>query len=180
VLQLVILSFLLQVLNGAPNPVSEPTGYGSIATGELHAKSIWKYSYSIVITPEAIKEVPESFNTIDYLREMVQSYSKEASNAVEKLEMLEEEAKEKKFVVPERFINSNLKAARDLNKVLVVKVKEFFENLKKLQKVDENLKEKIRVIGLLTERIELLYLSSHDFYIRTTNFIPFEIKVIKR
>ncbi len=176
-LLLVILSFLLQAHNGvvgAPQPLTTSTS----SREEVKSNAITRYGYSISITPPSIKELPISFDMKDFVREEVESFSQKVSSSIEKLEELEEEAKEKNFVVPLRFIESSLRSAKDLRLLFNVEKKKVEKMLKKNKLTHEDL-TLLKNLRLLGDRIELLYLNSKNYYRSTTHFVPFKVILLK-
>ncbi len=170
-LLLVILLSLLLVPNLAAAQMP------SAVTAAVHP--LEGYSYSAVITPEAIKEIPIEVNPVIVVMNEVRSYADSVSNSIKLLRKLYTEAKQKKFVVPLRFIAGNLKAANDLAKLFYADKHRMVMDLKKKRRLTEKIKEEAKVLRLYAERIELLTLSSEEFYRETTHFVPFEVKVLK-
>ena len=170
-LLLVILLSLLLVPDAGAGQMS------TAVTAPVHP--LRGFSYSVVITPEAIKEIPVKVDPVQELQNEVENYAERVSAAVENLRKLYGEAKAKNFVVPLRFIEGNIKAVDDLTRIFYKKLKEIQDKLEKAGKITPEIEEKVRVIRMLAERIEMLTLSSREFYKQTTNFVPFRVRILK-
>ncbi len=148
----------------------------SSVTGEVR-QPLGYYSYSAEITPEAISEIPIKVDPLSDLKTEIDGYVRSVSSSIERIEGLYREALNKNFIVPTRFIEGNLRAAKDLKKIFEKELGKVYEGIEKGASLEE-LRSEVRVLRLLAERIEMLYLSSEEFYRRTTNFVPFRVRVL--
>jgi len=180
VLLLVILLFSLQVHNlYGGSPVTSPTRK---EVSEVARKLKFPFSYySLSVTPEGNLSLPLEFDFRKYVKGEIKEYSTRVSEAILNLEDLKKKAEEKNFVVPLRFIEANLRAARDLYELFKGNIEEIDELLKgplHHREIDL-IKEKLRNIRLLSERIGVMWKSSSDFYRKTTNFVPFRVELVE-
>ncbi len=148
-------------MHAAETPVISVTA----AAFPLEEKSISPltyYSYGISITPETLTGMPLTFDRKKTIFEEVEEYYRAATINIEDLKKLKEGAQKGNFVVPLRFISNNLSAALNLITLMRKLKVQLGESLRKRMKIGNGGIEKLRIIKLLSERINLLWLKFHE------------------
>jgi len=123
-----------------------------------------------------------SLYSIKELKNKINLYSKSSSDTIEDLNKLEKIATEKNFLVPYKFIHNNLESAKDLSLFMNHLIVEFYDYLykKNITKYEQLDTKKVTPIFLVHEKILLLYITSCNYFIKTTLFQPFNVEVIRK